>query len=95
MEQAVQNGTACSMRHVVNDRILQAKPTQQAENPSVLLLSEGFSAFAAFVSGLRPSRMGRPVPCAMTRSFVHTVPEKRYGKDPSTPLRMTSVSVSS
>ena len=36
---------------VVNDRILQAKPTQQAENPSVLL-SEGFSAFAAFVSGL-------------------------------------------
>jgi hypothetical protein len=31
---------------------LLATPTQQAENPSALLLSEGFSAFAAFVSGL-------------------------------------------
>jgi hypothetical protein len=38
---------------VVNDRILLATPTQQAENPSALLGSEGFSAFAAFVSGLR------------------------------------------
>jgi hypothetical protein len=40
---------------VVNDRILQATPTQQAENPSALL-SEGFSAFAAFVNGLKPLR---------------------------------------
>ena len=37
---------------VVNDRILQAKPTQQAENPSAFLHSEGFSVFVAFVSGL-------------------------------------------
>ena len=40
---------------IVNDRILQATPTQQAENPSALFRSEGFFAFAAFVSGLRPS----------------------------------------
>jgi len=37
---------------------LQAKPTQQAEKPSVLL-SEGFSAFAAFVSGLYLPQRGR------------------------------------
>ena len=60
---------------VVNDRILRAKPTQQAENPSAFLLSEGFSAFVAFVSGLEEAfasfyRCGFPVAMPMISARI-------------------------
>ena len=38
----------------VNDRILLAKPTQQAKIPADLHSSAGIFAFAGFVSGLAP-----------------------------------------
>jgi len=40
----------------VNDRILQATATRQAEIPSGYLLSDGISAFEGFVSGLSRAR---------------------------------------